>query len=164
LTVGESSMVSQELPPGSGCSSGPFSKVPGLGRRRPPIVVAPVDVLDGRADQFSDFHIIKTIDIDGIGLAAQLRRVRPAEGMDAAMPAEQMVDSLGAELVIGEFSFARNQPEVFRLDEGEPVPLLGAYGTVAFKRACAQIDLRLIADCAAVTAADICLFHGWLSH
>jgi hypothetical protein len=136
------------------------SKVPVFGRRRLPIVVTPIDVGDGRTDEFIDIHVIEAINVDGVRLAAQFWCVYPAERVYSAMLAKQVVDSLGAELIIGEFGLARKQPKFDRYDEGEPFPHLGANRTVTFESTCAQIKVRFIADRATVTASNVCFFMG----
>jgi hypothetical protein len=66
---------------------------------------------------------------------------------------------LPAELVIAQIVLPRQKSEVLRLDHGEPVPHSGADGAVALEAAFIEIEVRLVADDAAVTPASVGFFH-----
>jgi hypothetical protein len=93
-------------------------------------------------------------------VTADLLDIAAAEGAYAAVAAEEMMTALGTELVATKIRFATEQAERFRLDDGRPVPALGADRAIALARSGAQIDVCLEADGAAVATSCVCLQHA----
>jgi hypothetical protein len=50
-------------------------EVPGLRRRLLPVVVATVDVRDGRGGEFGVVRVVEAIDVDGVDLASEVRDI-----------------------------------------------------------------------------------------
>src|SRR5689334_16582239 len=78
------------------------------------------------------------------------------------MPTEHAVDAFAAEPIVVEGPLTGEQPESVRLDDRAPRPRLGANRAVALPRSSRQIEIRLEADGATVTAAKVGLQHGAL--
>src|SRR2546427_4425505 len=133
-----------------------------LRRRVPPGIVSPVEVLERRVDHLGRLDVVERGHVDGDVLAADLLDVAFAEGPHAAMLAEQMVRALRAELVVREIALAREQAEVFGLDDHAPIAHLRAIAAIAAAGAGAEIDIGFVADGAAVAAAGVGLLHGCL--
>lgn len=133
--------------------------MPGLGRLRPPVIVAPISVFDGRVDEFLGTRVIERAQLDGDIVATDLFDVSAAKWPNATVPAEEVVPAPGAKLVVAEIAFSGQETEVCWLDDRAPVARLRADGTIAPACACAQIDVRLIAHRATVATAGVCLFH-----
>ena len=84
------------------------------------------------------------------------------ERVNPAMPAENMVPDLGAELVVRQSLLARDQAKRLGFDDDAPISHLGAEGAVTPAGTSAQIDVGLKLDLAAMAAASIRLgAHGW---
>src|SRR5882724_2642035 len=94
---------------------GPASEVPGLGRRRFPFVVAPVDIHHGSIGQFGGIDVIEGAQVDGIEGAGAVFHVCLSEGAHPAGPAEAVMDAPGAELVVRQFGFADSRRTSFGL-------------------------------------------------
>jgi hypothetical protein len=98
-------------------------------------------------------------DIDGIEGAAQRIHMAAAERLDAAVPAEEMVNVFRAELVIGKIVLALQDAEVILARDRLPEPALGAHRTIAPAAALGRIEPAFETDGAAVTSALMELFH-----
>ena len=92
-------------------------------------------------------------------MTADLLDVAATEGMYTAVPAEQMVSALGAELVVAEIILTREKAEGFRFDDSRPVPALRTDRAVALAGTGAQIDVCFEANSAAVATSCVCLQH-----
>ena len=97
-----------------------------LGRRIPPVVVTAIHVLDWRLRELRRVEIVKTGEVHRIISAADLLDVAVTERRDAAGLAEPVMAALGAELIVGQLAFAREQSKRLRLDDGAPVAPLGS--------------------------------------
>jgi hypothetical protein len=137
------------------------SKMPGLGRWRLVVVVAPIEVGDGCLDEFIDIHAFEAIDADGVELAAERRIISPGEWPHAAMAAKDMMDFVG--LIVSQITFTREQPKGIWFRNGAPHPRLGAHLAVALEGACAQINVRFKAHSAAMAAPCVCFLHSRIS-
>src|SRR5712671_2220119 len=76
------------------------------------------------------------------------------------MPTEHAVDAFAAEPIVVECPLTGEQPESVRRDDRAPRARLGANRAVALPRSSRQIEIRLEADGATVTAAKVGLQHG----
>src|SRR5262245_48450668 len=121
----------------------PRSEVPRLGGRRLPVVVAPIGVAHGGACELPNVHIVEASNINGVKVAAEDIEVAAAEGVHAAVTAEQVVHAVGAELVVRERCLIRQQAERLGLEHDAPVAGLGANRAIALAGARAEVDLRL---------------------
>src|SRR5215218_469343 len=133
--------------------------MPRLRRRPVPGVVAAVLVLDRAGRHLLRRRAVQAGDIDGVEGAAQRVHVAAAERFDAALPAEEMVNVLAAELVIAELAFALQDTEVFLACDRLPEPALGAHRTIAAAGAFGGIELAFESHGAAVAAALMEFFH-----
>lgn len=124
------------------------------------IVMQAVAVHDGDGGQFLGRCVIERGELHDVALARPPRRGAPAERADAAGCAELVMDVLLAELVIGEIALARKQPEFPFPHRRQPVPPLGADRAVALETALRKIEIGLVGDGFAVTAAVIGFFHA----
>src|SRR5882672_8102654 len=127
--------------------------MPRLGRRIPPVVVTAIHVFDRRLGELRRVEIVETGEVHRIIGAADLLDVAVTERRDAAGLAEPVMAALGAELIVGQRAFAREQAKRLRLDDGAPVAPLGADRAVALARAGAQVEVGLVADFAAMAAS-----------
>jgi hypothetical protein len=109
--------------------------------------------LTGRFGKFRRIEIVETGEVHRIIGAADLLDVTVTEGRDAARPAEPVMAAHGAELIVGQFVFAREQAKRLQLDDGAPIASLGTDRAVALARAGAQVEVGLVADFAAMAAS-----------
>jgi hypothetical protein len=91
-----------------------------LGRRRLPVVIAPVDVLHWRIRELDRINIIEYSQIHGIELAAGVWHICVTERADPASSAKEVMDAPKTELVVRELGFAGEQPKRVGADRGEP--------------------------------------------
>src|SRR4051812_24462884 len=116
-----------------------------------------VEVLDAQPCQVD---VVETAGVD--------RHHRPVRALaarkrtDAAALAEQVMDHLLVELVVGQRLFALLQRERVNRNEREQRPGARADGAVALGDGLREIDLHAIPDCAAVTAAVVGVGHAFL--
>src|SRR5688500_17233255 len=120
-------------------------------RGRLEIVVAAIDVHDGKRGELSVRKILQRAYEHSEGLFA-FRLAHASEQFDAAVPAELMLDALGAELIRAERVLPAQDPEIRAIDSDQPRSRLAANRTIALHRALAQIDTRFIPNRTAVTA------------
>src|SRR5258707_13468013 len=113
----------------------------GLGRRIPPVVVTAIHVFSRRLGELRRIEIVETGEVHRIISAADLLDVAVTERRDAAGLAEPVMAALGAELIVGQLAFAREQAKRLRLNDGAPVAPLGAARAVAPVRARAPAQL-----------------------
>src|SRR5258705_11028101 len=90
-------------------------KVSRLGRRIPPVVVAPVEKSDRCTGELRWIDVVERGEIDRDVVAADLLDVPAPERAHAAMAAEQVMTVPRRELVVAELAIAREQPERIRL-------------------------------------------------
>src|SRR3982074_2011268 len=115
--------------------------MPRLRRRIPPVVVTAIHVFDRRLAELRRVEIVETGEVHRIIGAADLLDVAVTERRDAAGLAEPVMAALGAELIVGQLAFAREQSKRLRLDDGAPVAPLSADRAVALARAGAQVEV-----------------------
>jgi hypothetical protein len=139
-----------------------ISKMPGFQRRRPPIVVAPIHEANRGGGELAGIRVVEARNIDRAKFSAKLIEVSVTERVNPAVPAENMVPDLGAELVVRQSLLACDQAKRLGFDDHTPISHLGAERAVAPAGAGAQINVGLKLDLAAMAAASIRLgAHGW---
>src|SRR5581483_5726632 len=111
------------------------SKMPGLRRLVPPVIVAAVEIFHGRGDQFGRRCIVERRQLDGDEIAADFRDVAVPERTHAAVPAEPVMAATAAELIIAQVVRALQQAERVGLDGDAPIARLGADRAIALPRA-----------------------------
>src|SRR5690349_13297195 len=134
--------------------------MPRLGRRLPPLVVAPIRMTHRGLDEFLQVDVIETRKLDRHVVAADLLHVAALEGAHAASLAEEMLALLAAEAIFAERTLARQQPERVGLDDGIPVAGLRADRAVALVRALREVDVRLELPRAGKAAGPVGFQHG----
>jgi hypothetical protein len=90
--------------------------------------------------------------------------VATAERLDAAVPTEEMVDVVAAELVIGEIVLALEDLEILLSCDRLPEATFGTHRTIATARAFRRIEPAFETHCAAMAAALMELFHRRSPH
>lgn len=140
-----------------GLVSGVRLKVPDLGGGGLIVIVRTVEVGYRRIDELIDVNALKTIDSNGIELAAELVILSPPEGADPAVSAKHMVDTVG--LIIDEVGLSRQEPKGVRCGDGAPQSRHRAHRAIALEGARAQIEIHLEANSAAVAAPSVCFLH-----
>src|SRR5690606_4530641 len=133
--------------------SGPGKGGSAVPRRRRSYRLLQALAVDRREGERADVHLVEAANVDRDHLRA-VGGGAPGEGFDPAGRAEQMVDVLPAELVIGQRVLSRAELEPLRLDEGQQQAALRADRAVAGDDLL-QVGLRFVADLAAVAAARI---------
>jgi Uma2 family endonuclease len=139
-----------------------ISKMPGFRRRRPPVVVVPIHEANRGAGELAGIRVVEARNVDRAKISAEHVEVSVTERVNAAVPAENMVPDLGAELVVRQSFLARDQAKRLGFDNDAPISHLDAEGAVTPAGASAQIDVGLKLDLAAMATASIRLgAHGW---
>src|SRR5258708_38114123 len=100
--------------------------------------MAAIHVFDRRLGELRRIEIVETGEVHRIISAADLLDVAVTERRDAAGLAEPVMAAFGAELIVGQLAFAREQAKRLRLADGAPLAPLGADRAVALARAGAQ--------------------------
>src|SRR5262245_16086060 len=133
-------------------------------RRLVPGVVLAVLELDRTGRHLFGLGAIEAGDIDGVERAAHRLVAAAPERLDAAMPAEEMVNVPAAELVVGKFGLALQDAEVVLSRDRLPEPALGADRTVAAAGALGRIEPAFETHSAAMASATMELFHFGSPH
>src|SRR6185436_8764910 len=134
-------------------------EVPRFGGRLPPLVVATVGEAHGRRGQLGGVGIVEAGELHRNVFAADFRDVAAFERTHTAVFAEQVLPLFAAEAVVAQCIGARQETEGVGFDERTPVADLGAEAAITFAGALRQVDVGFEANCTAVTAAVIGLFH-----
>src|SRR5262245_31773575 len=113
-----------------------------FGRRGLPVVVPAVFVAHRCRSQFLVGRV-EAREIDGEEFAAELRHAGPAERLDAAMPTEQVMNDVPAELILRQGIGTVLQPEEVRHDDRLPEAALAADRAVALAGAPVEIQVAL---------------------
>ena len=124
-----------------------------------PIVVAAVGKTNRRFNEFHRVDIVKRRQLNCDIVTANLRNMPSCKRAYAAVLAEQMMADLVIELVVGQFTLARQQPKSGGLDDRVPVSRLGANGAVALVRACTEIEVGFELNGTAMATATVGLEH-----
>jgi hypothetical protein len=132
-----------------------------LRRRRLKVIIAPIDVHDRKGRKLRIWNIVQTTHDHGneprtSGAGTSRKR------LDSTVFAEQMLDTPGAELILGKRIRTAQQAEIPAADGNEPSSAFTAYRAVAFHSALAQVRVGFIANGPTVTAARVCLLHQFL--
>lgn len=85
--------------------TGRLSEMPGLRRRRMPVIVKSVEIGDWRIDEFLDGDIVQAGNIDGVKRSPTRGSTRP-EGLHSAVPAKQVSVRFRVELIPRQLSLA----------------------------------------------------------
>src|SRR5581483_3740619 len=121
------------------------------------LAALPVEVLDAQR------RGVDVVEAAGVDRRHRPLRALPArERADAAPLAEQVMDHLPVELVVGERLLALLQRERARWNEREQGAAARADGAVALDDGLREIDVHAIADGAAVATAVMGLDHAFL--
>ena len=129
------------------------SKMAGLHRLVPPVVVPSVGVADGCRNQIGWRRVVKAGQLDRDEIPSELLKMASAERMHAAVPAKDMMPDELPELVVRKHVCASEQPEGLWPDEGIPAADLGAEAAVAATGASGEVDVGREPHRAAVTTA-----------
>jgi len=127
----------------------------------PPAVVPPIGEPNRRLQELLGRRIVECAQLDGNVVSADLLDVSAAKRPNAAMPAEQVMPALCSELIVAQIGLARKQAEIIGFDNDAPVSRLRTDRAVALSRASAQIDVRLVAYCAAVATTVVGFLHAF---
>src|SRR5258708_24745596 len=100
--------------------------MPRIRRRRIPVVGASIHEANRCAGELAVIGVVEAGDVDRAEIAAEDFEVPAAEGADPAVPAEEVVPDLAAELVVRQSVLAGDQPKRLGLDEDAPISRLGA--------------------------------------
>src|SRR5581483_3877530 len=131
--------------------------MPGFGGRRLVVVVTSVMNGDRGADELVHIHVIKTIDANGVELAAERGIFAPSKRTHPAVTAKHMMDMV--RLIVNQRRLTREQSKGVGVDNGAPHSRLGAHLAIAFESARAEIHIRFEADRAAMAASSVRPFH-----
>src|SRR5262249_32172173 len=96
------------------------------------------------------FGLVEAADVDRDGLVEDAGKITASERANTARLAKEVVRELRVELVVGEVVLAGEEAKAFRLHDRTPVRGLVANGAVALARALSQVDVRFVANRAAV--------------
>jgi hypothetical protein len=131
--------------------------MPRLGWRTIVMIIAAIEISDGRLDQLFQIYIIETIHSDDIKLPARRRIFSPRKRAHTAMLAKHMMNFF--RLIMQQRFLARNKPKRLRRHYRAPHPRLGAHLAVALEGARTEVNIRLKANRAAMTTSSIGPFH-----
>jgi hypothetical protein len=140
--------------------------VTGFDRRRLPVVIAAIHVLDRRPREFFVGRIVQASDVDCVKFSAELsERAAFCERPDAAPAAKQKMEEWGRlrrgrVLVVGQDIGSPQQAKCIALRESHPKPSLPAESAIAAGCPSGQIEVAFKLDSPAVATAFVCLFHS----
>jgi hypothetical protein len=120
-----------------------------------PGIIPAIGVSDRCSDKLGRRRVVKRRQGHRYVIAADLRDVAVPERSDAASLAEEVVDTLGCELVVDKHAFACEESKGGGLNDDAPIPGFAANGAVALGGTRSKIDISFVAHGAAMAAPVI---------